>query len=66
VDSKIDKILIVQRSYMTLTYLDKRHFKSICAASTYECKRVWSSVKIFQDLKEMNYSGKGTNYLAIN
>jgi hypothetical protein len=24
------------------------------------------ALKIYQDLKEMNYSGKGTNYLAVN
>ncbi len=48
--------------------LDKKDTLNLYyAASTYvNAKEYDKALELYNDLKTMNYSGKGTNYLAVN
>jgi tetratricopeptide (TPR) repeat protein len=67
-DSKIDKNSDSAKKLYDAYLLDKKDTLNLYyAASTYvNAKEYDRALKIYQDLKEMNYSGKGTNYLAVN
>lgn len=67
-DSKIDKHTDSAKKLYDAYLLDKKDTLNLYyAASTYvNAKEYDTALKIYEDLKKMNYSGKGTNYLAEN
>ena len=67
-DSKIDKHAEGAKKLYEAYLLDKKDTINLYyAASTYvNAKDYDSALKLYYDLKTLNYSGKATNYLAIN
>jgi tetratricopeptide (TPR) repeat protein len=67
-DSKVDKHSDSAKKLYDAYLLDKKDTLNLYyAASTYvNAKEYDVALKLYQDLKQMNYSGKGANYLAIN
>jgi tetratricopeptide (TPR) repeat protein len=67
-DSKIDKHAEGAKKLYEAYLLDKKDTINLYyAASTYiNAKDYDSALKLYYDLKNLNYSGKATNYLAIN
>lgn len=67
-DSKVDKNDIAARKLYDAYTLDKKDTINLYyAASTYvNAKDYDSALKYYDELKKLNYSGKGTNYLAVN
>lgn len=67
-DSKVDKHSDSANKLYDAYLLDKKDTLNLYyAASTYvNAKEYDVALKLYQDLKQMNYSGKGANYLAIN
>lgn len=67
-DSKIDKNASSAKKLYDAYLLDKKDTLNLYyAAATYVNAQDYdNALKLYGDLKEMNYSGKATNYLAIN
>jgi tetratricopeptide (TPR) repeat protein len=67
-DSKVDKHSDSAKKLYDAYLLDKKDTLNLYyAASTYvNAKEYDKALKTYQELKKMNYSGKGTNYLAVN
>tara|TARA_R110000868_G_scaffold52107_2_gene164860 strand:+ start:3403 stop:4680 length:1278 start_codon:yes stop_codon:yes gene_type:complete len=67
-DSKVNKDLVSAQKLYDAYLLDKKDTLNLYyAASTYvNAKEYDKALKLYDDLKAMNYSGKGTNYLAVN
>jgi tetratricopeptide (TPR) repeat protein len=67
-DSKSDKHSESAKKLHDAYLLDKKDTLNLYyAASTYvNAKEYDKALKTYQELKKMNYSGKGTNYLAVN
>jgi tetratricopeptide (TPR) repeat protein len=67
-DSKIDKNSESAQKLYDAYLLDKKDTINLYyAASTYvNAKEYDKALKTYEELKKMNYSGKGTNYLAVN
>jgi tetratricopeptide (TPR) repeat protein len=67
-DSKIEKYADGAKKLYDAYLLDKNDTINLYyAASTYiNAKDYDSSLKLYYDLKKLNYSGKATNYLALN
>ncbi|PKH69041.1 hypothetical protein CXF59_01885 [Flavobacterium sp. ALD4] len=67
-DSKVDKHSDSAKKLYDAYLLDKKDTLNLYyAASTYvNAKEYDVALKLYQDLKQMNYSGKGANYLAVN
>ena len=67
-DSKVDKNVESAEKLYDAYLLDKKDTLNLYyAASTYvNAKEYDKALKLYGDLKAMNYSGKGTNYLAVN
>lgn len=67
-DSKIDKHSEGAKKLYEAYLLDKKDTINLYyAASTYvNAKDYDSALKLYDDLKTLNYSGKATNYLALN
>ncbi|MEZ7499537.1 tetratricopeptide repeat protein [Flavobacterium sp. Arc3] len=67
-DSKVDKNADSAKKLYDAYLLDKKDTLNLYyAASTYvNGKEYDKALKLYEDLKKMNYSGKATNYLAVN
>jgi tetratricopeptide (TPR) repeat protein len=67
-DSKVENHSDSAKKLYDAYLLDKKDTLNLYyAASTYvNAKEYDQALKIYQDLKQMKYSGRGTNYLAIN
>jgi tetratricopeptide (TPR) repeat protein len=67
-DSKIDKNSQSAKKLYDAYLLDKKDTLNLYyAASTYvNAKEYDKALKVYEELKKMNYSGEATNYLAIN
>ncbi|WP_367770737.1 tetratricopeptide repeat protein [Flavobacterium sp. WC2421] len=67
-DSKVNKDLESAQKLYDAYLLDKKDTLNLYyAASTYvNAKEYDKALKLYDDLKTMNYSGKGTSYLAVN
>ena len=67
-DSKVDKNVESAEKLYAAYLLDQKDTLNLYyAASTYvNAKEYDKALKLYDDLKTMNYSGKGTNYLAVN
>lgn len=67
-DSKVDKHSASANKLYDAYLLDKKDTLNLYyAASTYvNAKEYDKALKMYQELKTMNYSGKGTSYLAVN
>jgi tetratricopeptide (TPR) repeat protein len=67
-DSKIDKNAESAKKLYDAYLLDKKDTINLYyAASTYvNSKEYDKALKAYEELKKMNYTGKGLNYLAIN
>ncbi len=67
-DSKIDKHADSAKKLYDAYLLDKRDTINLYyAASTYvNAKDYDAALKLYDDLKTLNYSGKGTSYFAVN
>jgi tetratricopeptide (TPR) repeat protein len=67
-DSKIDKHADSAKKLYDAYLLDKKDTINLYyAASTYvNAKNYDEALKLYEDLKTLNYSGKGTSYLAVN
>jgi tetratricopeptide (TPR) repeat protein len=67
-DSKVDKHAASANKLYDAYLLDKKDTLNLYyAASTYiNAKDYDNALKLYGELKDMNYSGKATNYLAVN
>ncbi|MFE3872387.1 tetratricopeptide repeat protein [Flavobacterium sp. ZS1P70] len=67
-DSKVDKHSDSAKKLYDAYLLDKKDTINLYyAASTYvNAKNYDEALKLYEDLKTLNYSGKGTSYLAVN
>jgi tetratricopeptide (TPR) repeat protein len=67
-DSKVDKHADSARKLYDAYLLDKKDTINLYyAASTYvNAKEYDAALKLYDDLKKLNYSGKGTSYFAVN
>lgn len=67
-DSKIDKHADSAKKLYDAYLLDKKDTLNLYyAASTYvNAKNYDEALKLYEELKTLNYSGKGTSYLAVN
>ncbi|MFV5700700.1 tetratricopeptide repeat protein [Flavobacterium sp. XS2P12] len=67
-DSKIDKHLDSAKKLYDAYSLDKKDTINLYyAASTYvNAKEYDTALKLYDELKNLNYSGKGTSYFAVN
>ena len=67
-DTKSDKDLEGAQKLYDAYLLDKKDTINLYyAASTYvNAKDYATALKLYEDLKALNYSGKGTSYLAVN
>ncbi|RDI49464.1 tetratricopeptide repeat protein [Flavobacterium glaciei] len=67
-DSKIDKHADSAKKLYDAYLLDKKDTINLYyAASTYvNAKDYDAALKLYNDLKNLNYSGKGTSYFAVN
>jgi tetratricopeptide (TPR) repeat protein len=67
-DSKIEKHSDSAKKLYDAYLLDKKDTLNLYyAASTYvNAKEYDTALKMYEELKRMNYSGKGTSYLAVN
>ncbi|MFT4983770.1 MAG: tetratricopeptide (TPR) repeat protein [Flavobacterium sp.] len=67
-DSKVENHSDSAKKLYDAYLLDKKDTLNLYyAASTYvNAKEYDQALKIYQDLKQMKYSGRGTNYLAVN
>lgn len=67
-DSKINKHALSAKKLYDAYLLDKKDTLNLYyAASTYvNAEEYDKALKLYGDLKDMNYSGKETNYLAVN
>ncbi|MFV8337132.1 tetratricopeptide repeat protein [Flavobacterium sp. RSP29] len=67
-DSKIDKNADSAKKLYDAYLLDKKDTINLYyAASTYvNAKDYDTALKLYDDLKNLNYSGKGTSYFAVN
>jgi tetratricopeptide (TPR) repeat protein len=67
-DSKVEKHSDSAKKLYDAYLLDKKDTLNLYyAASTYvNAKEYDTALKMYQELKRMNYSGKGTSYLAVN
>ena len=67
-DSKIDKHADSAKKLYDAYLLDKKDTINLYyAASTYvNAKDYDAALKLYDDLKNLNYSGKGTSYFAVN
>jgi len=67
-DSKVDKNADSAKKLYDAYLLDKKDTLNLYyAASTYvNAKDYDKALKLYEELKKMNYSGKATNYLAVN
>ena len=67
-DSKIDKHADSAKKLYDAYLLDKKDTINLYyAASTYvNAKNYDEALKLYEELKTLNYSGKGTSYLAVN
>ncbi|OCB78439.1 tetratricopeptide repeat protein [Flavobacterium crassostreae] len=67
-DSKEDKFAISAKKLHEAYLLDQKDTLNLYyAASTYiNAKEYDKALKLYKDLKKINYSGKETNYLAVN
>lgn len=67
-DSKVDKHADSAKKLYDAYLLDKKDTINLYyAASTYvNAKDYDAALKLYDDLKNLNYSGKGTSYLAVN
>ncbi|NRT13581.1 lipopolysaccharide assembly protein LapB [Flavobacterium sp. 14A] len=67
-DSKVDKHAASANKLYDAYLLDKKDTLNLYyAASTYiNAKDYDNALKLYTELKDMNYSGKATNYLAVN
>jgi tetratricopeptide (TPR) repeat protein len=67
-DSKINKHSDSAKKLYDAYLLDKKDTINLYyAASTYvNAKNYDEALKLYEDLKTLNYSGKGTSYLAVN
>jgi tetratricopeptide (TPR) repeat protein len=67
-DSKIDKHADSAKKLYDAYLLDKKDTLNLYyAASTYiNAKNYDEALKLYEELKNLNYSGKGSSYLAVN
>jgi tetratricopeptide (TPR) repeat protein len=67
-DSKIDKQADSAKKLYDAYLLDKKDTLNLYyAASTYvNAKEYDTALKLYEELKTLNYSGKGTSYFAVN
>ncbi|MFV8359951.1 tetratricopeptide repeat protein [Flavobacterium sp. LS1P3] len=67
-DSKVDKHADSARKLYDAYLLDKKDTINLYySASTYvNAKEYDAALKLYDDLKKLNYSGKGTSYFAVN
>jgi tetratricopeptide (TPR) repeat protein len=67
-DSKVDKHSDSAKKLYDAYLLDKKDTINLYyAASTYvNAKEYATAYKLYEDLKNLNYSGKGTSYFAVN
>ncbi|TDE01399.1 tetratricopeptide repeat protein [Flavobacterium hiemivividum] len=67
-DSKVEKHSDSAKKLYDAYLLDKKDTLNLYyAASTYvNAKEYDTALKMYEELKRMNYSGKGTSYLAVN
>lgn len=67
-DSKTDKYEVAAKKLYDAYQLDKKDTINLYyAASTYvNSKNYDAALKNYDELKKLNYSGKGTNYFAVN
>lgn len=67
-DSKIDKFEVAAKKLYDAYQLDKKDTVNLYyAASTYvNAKNYDAALSNYDELKKLNYSGKGTNFFAVN
>ena len=67
-DSKVDKHSIAAKELYDAYLLDKKDTLNLYyAASTYvNAKEYDTAYKLYDELKRLNFSGKGTSYFAVN
>ncbi|CAM3026106.1 Tetratricopeptide repeat-containing protein [Flavobacterium succinicans] len=67
-DSKVDKYEVAAKKLYDAYQLDKKDTINLYyAASTYvNSKNYDAALSNYDELKKLNYSGKGTNYFAVN